>query len=202
VLAVVIDGGQLGWFDEPGVSPNRVCVVQRVELAEGVKCWSAVKDLTAMLLFELSKEVVLLRSSARSHVHPVERLRELWIWSLEFSRVPPVHELGELELQKEWLSRPVEVRALPVRGLERLHRVAAFFIAPAMKPRTVCFCQPMVFIISDSVAPFKRSPASGTRRATSTGRGEPRRRSGPEQNGNLYGTTMGGGKNRRFFGPA
>jgi hypothetical protein len=29
----------------------------------------------------------------------------------------------------------------------------AFFIAPAMKPRTVCFCQPMVVMISANVTP-------------------------------------------------
>jgi hypothetical protein len=32
----------------------------------------------------------------------------------------------------------------------------AFFIAPAMNPRTVCFCQPILSIISASVAPFLR----------------------------------------------
>ena len=32
----------------------------------------------------------------------------------------------------------------------------AFFIAPAMNPRTVCFCQPIVFMISVRVAPFLR----------------------------------------------
>src|ERR1019366_6913451 len=32
----------------------------------------------------------------------------------------------------------------------------AFFIAPAMKPRTVCFCQPIFSMISASVAPFFR----------------------------------------------
>ena len=32
----------------------------------------------------------------------------------------------------------------------------AFFIAPAMNPRTVCFCQPIFSMISASVAPFFR----------------------------------------------
>src|ERR1039457_1694028 len=32
----------------------------------------------------------------------------------------------------------------------------AFFIAPAMNPRTVCFCQPIVFMISAKVAPLLR----------------------------------------------
>ena len=32
----------------------------------------------------------------------------------------------------------------------------AFFIAPAMNPRTVCFCQPILSMISASVAPFFR----------------------------------------------
>src|ERR1700683_432693 len=32
----------------------------------------------------------------------------------------------------------------------------AFFIAPAMNPRTVCFCQPIFSVISAKVAPFFR----------------------------------------------
>src|ERR1700683_4835730 len=32
----------------------------------------------------------------------------------------------------------------------------AFFIAPAMNPRTVCFCQPIFSMISAKVAPFFR----------------------------------------------
>src|ERR1017187_5228041 len=37
----------------------------------------------------------------------------------------------------------------------------AFFIAPAMNPRTVCRCQPIVFMISEMVAPpFRRSMAT------------------------------------------
>ena len=32
----------------------------------------------------------------------------------------------------------------------------AFFIAPDMNPRTVCFCQPILSMISAKVAPFLR----------------------------------------------
>ena len=38
----------------------------------------------------------------------------------------------------------------------------AFFIAPAMNPRTVCFCHPMLCIISESVAPFLRCSMATT----------------------------------------
>jgi len=44
----------------------------------------------------------------------------------------------------------------PPAGLKDSTVCPAFFIAPAINPRTVCFCQPMVRTICDSVAPFLR----------------------------------------------
>src|ERR1017187_1959904 len=44
----------------------------------------------------------------------------------------------------------------PPSGLKDSTVYPAFFIAPAMKPRTVCFCHPIVFMISARVAPFFR----------------------------------------------
>ena len=38
----------------------------------------------------------------------------------------------------------------------------AFFIAPAINPRTVCFCQPILAMISESVAPFLRWSITST----------------------------------------
>ena len=48
------------------------------------------------------------------------------------------------------------VGPLSTLGLEGLDVVPGFFIAPAMNPRTVCFCQPILSMISASVAPFFR----------------------------------------------
>ena len=50
----------------------------------------------------------------------------------------------------------------PPSGLKDSMLYPAFFIAPAMNPRTVCFCQPMVSIISASVAPFFRCSIATT----------------------------------------
>src|ERR1700687_1336490 len=44
----------------------------------------------------------------------------------------------------------------PPSGLKDSTAYPAFFIAPAMNPRTVCFCQPILSMISASVAPFLR----------------------------------------------
>ena len=41
-------------------------------------------------------------------------------------------------------------------GLKDSTACPAFFIAPAMKPRTVCFCHALVRMISVRVAPFLR----------------------------------------------
>ena len=41
-------------------------------------------------------------------------------------------------------------------GLKDSTACPAFFIAPVMKPRTVCFCHAMVRMISARVAPFLR----------------------------------------------
>ena len=38
----------------------------------------------------------------------------------------------------------------------------AFIIAPGMKPRTVCFCQPIWSAISTSVAPWKDAASGGS----------------------------------------
>src|ERR1022692_1204268 len=49
----------------------------------------------------------------------------------------------------------------PPSGLKDSTWYPAFFIAPARKPRTVCFCQPIFFITSASVAPpFRCSMAT------------------------------------------
>src|ERR1017187_10140739 len=50
----------------------------------------------------------------------------------------------------------------PPSGLKDSTVYPAFFIAPAMNPRTVCFCQPMVFMISARVAPFFRCSMATT----------------------------------------
>src|ERR1017187_2543260 len=52
-----------------------------------------------------------------------------------------------------WLIRYVRS---PLSDLKDSTVYPAFFIAPAMKPRTVCFCQPIFSIISAKVAPFFR----------------------------------------------
>ena len=52
-----------------------------------------------------------------------------------------------------WLIRYVRS---PLSDLKDSTVNPAFFIAPAMKPRTVCFCQPILSMISASVAPFFR----------------------------------------------
>jgi hypothetical protein len=44
------------------------------------------------------------------------------------------------------------VGALAALGLERLNRVTGVFMVPAIAPRTVCFCQPIFYIISARVA--------------------------------------------------
>src|ERR1019366_180954 len=44
----------------------------------------------------------------------------------------------------------------PLSDLKDSTVYPAFFIAPAMNPRTVCFCQPILSMISASVAPFFR----------------------------------------------
>jgi hypothetical protein len=44
----------------------------------------------------------------------------------------------------------------PPSGLKDSTVYPAFFIAPAMNPRTVCFCQPIVLMISEIVAPCSR----------------------------------------------
>src|ERR1035441_8785432 len=44
----------------------------------------------------------------------------------------------------------------PPSGLKDSTSYPAFFMAPAMKPRTVCFSQPIFSMISASVAPFLR----------------------------------------------
>ena len=46
------------------------------------------------------------------------------------------------------------VGALALSDLKDSTVYPAFFIAPAMNPRTVCFCQPICSMISASVAPF------------------------------------------------
>src|ERR1700680_2238986 len=48
-----------------------------------------------------------------------------------------------------------EVRS-PPSGLKDSTLYPAFFIEPAMNPRTVCFCQLILLMISASVAPFLR----------------------------------------------
>ena len=45
----------------------------------------------------------------------------------------------------------------PPSGLNDSTVWPAFFIAPAIKPRTVCFCQPIFSMISGRVAPSFRS---------------------------------------------
>src|SRR5450755_2515724 len=50
----------------------------------------------------------------------------------------------------------------PPSGLNDSTVCPAFFIAPAMNPRTVCFCHPIVCIISASVAPFLRRSMATT----------------------------------------
>src|ERR1017187_2666220 len=52
-----------------------------------------------------------------------------------------------------WLIRYVRS---PLSDLKDSTVNPAFFSAPATKPRTVCFCQPIFSIISASVAPFFR----------------------------------------------
>src|ERR1035441_10256002 len=52
-------------------------------------------------------------------------------------------------------------------GLKDSTVYPAFFIAPAMKPLTVCFCQPILSMISARVAPFLRwSMATTDRKST------------------------------------
>ena len=48
------------------------------------------------------------------------------------------------------------IGAFPPSGLKDSTVYPAFFIAPAMKPRTVCFCHAILSMISASVAPFFR----------------------------------------------
>src|SRR5450755_1398037 len=50
----------------------------------------------------------------------------------------------------------------PPSGLKDSTVWPAFFIASAMNPRTVCFCHPIVCIISASVAPFLRRSMATT----------------------------------------
>src|SRR5450755_2054932 len=50
----------------------------------------------------------------------------------------------------------------PPSGLKDSTVWPAFFIAPAMNPRTVCFCHPIVCMISASVAPFLRRSMATT----------------------------------------
>src|ERR1039457_3851137 len=50
----------------------------------------------------------------------------------------------------------------PLSDLKDSTVYPAFFIAPAMNPRTVCFCQPILAMISASVAPFFRCSMATT----------------------------------------
>ena len=61
--------------------------------------------------------------------------------------------------RKSYLMRYVRT---PPSGLKDSTVWPAFFIAPAMNPRTVCFCHPIDFMISASVAPFLRRSMATT----------------------------------------
>src|ERR1017187_9003313 len=100
------------------------------------------------------------RKSNRRPSYPVSGFGDCQVSQLEPGREskpksPPAAGAGGAEGAGDrcYLRRYVRP---PPGGLKDSTVCPAFFIAPAINPRTVCFCQPMVRMISDSVAPFLR----------------------------------------------